>query len=466
MGDPRRRPAWRSSRAGHWSCTCRAGSPPTSATRCAPPGRSPGLDTRCCTTRCTCSTPTPSTPTRSASPSPIRCSATARRRSSAMAPSPRWSATTCCSCGSGRSASSASYLLARELGLRWIGAATAAAAFAYAPYRVTEAGHFQVISSGGLALGLFLLLRGYRRDSRKLVLAGWLVSAWQVSLGFTLGLQFTYLLARTRAARARALVVRAPDPGLSLGKSGAARRRRLPRVLWRDPCLPIGYAPAKRSSAAVRERSHHLSVGPARGARPADPTPAAGGDADRDRRARCRRRLSGAPYLKVANEYPTAKRTIKEVETYSSGPAALVRRLLGEPRLGRHHLGRARESAFEERGRVLPRWPRARARADRPDRRLDLHAPITPRPGARDPHLLDPRARPRLDRRRLSLPPAVRLRPGLERRARAGQDLHAGDAPLRAARRRGRATAGRDSGRLGRPDTPCARCPGSSAWCS
>jgi hypothetical protein len=30
------------------------------------------------------------------------------------------------------------------------------------------------------------------------------------------------------------------------------------------------------------------------------------------------------PYLKVANEYPTAKRTIKEVETYSSGPAALL----------------------------------------------------------------------------------------------------------------------------------------------
>ena len=111
-----------------------------------------------------------------------------------MAPSPRWFATTCCSCGSGRSASSASYLLARELGLRWIGAAVTAAAFAYADYRVTEAGHFQVISSGGLALGMFLLLRGYRRDSRKLVLAGWLVSAWQVSLGFTLGLQYTYLL--------------------------------------------------------------------------------------------------------------------------------------------------------------------------------------------------------------------------------------------------------------------------------
>ena len=51
-----------------------------------------------------------------------------------------------------------------------------------------------MISSGGIALALFLLLRGYRRGSRGLVLAGWLVSAWQISLGFTLGLQYSYLL--------------------------------------------------------------------------------------------------------------------------------------------------------------------------------------------------------------------------------------------------------------------------------
>jgi hypothetical protein len=30
------------------------------------------------------------------------------------------------------------------------------------------------------------------------------------------------------------------------------------------------------------------------------------------------------PYLKVSNDYPTAKRTIREVENYSSGPAALL----------------------------------------------------------------------------------------------------------------------------------------------
>jgi len=69
------------------------------------------------------------------------------------------------------------YLLARELGLRRLAASAAGVAFAYAPYRVTEAGHLHVISSGGIPLALFLLLRGYRRGSGGLVLAGWLVTA-------------------------------------------------------------------------------------------------------------------------------------------------------------------------------------------------------------------------------------------------------------------------------------------------
>ena len=79
-------------------------------------------------------------------------------------------------------------------GVALVAAGAAGIAFAYAPYRVTEAGHLHVISSGGIPLALFLLLRGYRRGSRGLVLAGWLVGAWQISLGFTLGMQFAYLL--------------------------------------------------------------------------------------------------------------------------------------------------------------------------------------------------------------------------------------------------------------------------------
>ncbi len=159
------------------------------------------------------------------------------------------------------------YLLARELGLRKLAAAAAAAAFAYAPYRVTEAGHFQVISSGGVALALFLLLRGYRRSSRGLLVAGWLVAAWQISLGFTLGLQFAYLMA-VLAVLAAFYWWRAGRPAL-------------PRALVLVTVLGVLLTGAVTAYEA-------------------------------------------RPYLKVAADYPTAKRTIKEVENYSSGPAAWV----------------------------------------------------------------------------------------------------------------------------------------------
>jgi hypothetical protein len=178
------------------------------------------------------------------------------------------------------------YLLARELGLGRLGSAAAGAAFAYAPYRVTEAGHLHVISSGGIPLALFLLLRGYRRSSRGLVLAGWLVSAWQVSLGFTLGLQYCYLLAvlallvvahwwfSRRDARAM------PSPA---GRERVVREHRplIARRLFAVTCIGIAILGA-------------VTVYQAR------------------------------PYLQVANDYPTAKRTIKEVEAYSAGPAALL----------------------------------------------------------------------------------------------------------------------------------------------
>lgn len=159
------------------------------------------------------------------------------------------------------------YLLGRELGLKRLGGTAAGIAFAYAPYRVTEAGHLHVISSGGIPLALFLLLRGYRRASRKLVLAGWLVSAWQVSLGFTLGLQYCYLIA-------------------ALGLLVAICR-------WRGWMQPI----PRRLLAVSLIGIVALGVVGA---------------------------YQSRPYLKVADDYPTAKRTIKEVENYSSHPAALL----------------------------------------------------------------------------------------------------------------------------------------------
>ncbi len=194
------------------------------------------------------------------------------------------------------------YLLARELGLGRIGGAAAGAAFAYAPYRVTEAGHLHVISSGGIPLALFLLLRGYRRSSRALVLAGWLVSAWQVSLGFTLGLQYCYLLA-------------------VLGL--------LVLAWWWRAGRP---APARRLIAVTCIGVAVLGVISIYQAR---------------------------PYLRVAHDYPTAKRTIKEVKNYSAGPAALFaassenRVWGGVTSTARDHVHSKNESVFFPGGLVL-----------------------------------------------------------------------------------------------------------------
>lgn len=87
------------------------------------------------------------------------------------------------------------YLLGRELGAPPFAAAVAGAAFAYAPWRLEQDGHLHVLSSGGIPLALFLLLRGYRGRRPALVGAGWAVATWQFSLGFTLGLPLAYLLA-------------------------------------------------------------------------------------------------------------------------------------------------------------------------------------------------------------------------------------------------------------------------------
>jgi hypothetical protein len=86
------------------------------------------------------------------------------------------------------------YLLARELGAGDWGGAAAGAAFAYAPWKLGQNGHLHVLSSGGIPLALALLLRGYRRGSARSIVGGWLVAAWQMTLGFNLGLQFAYLL--------------------------------------------------------------------------------------------------------------------------------------------------------------------------------------------------------------------------------------------------------------------------------
>jgi hypothetical protein len=112
------------------------------------------------------------------------------------------------------------YLLARELGAGRLGGLAAGVAFAYTPWRLGQTGHLHVISTGGVPLTLFLLTRGYRRGSARLVLAGWLVAGWQVTLGFTIGLQLLYLLVPV-AAIGIAIWLRAHRPPLDTRVLGA-----------------------------------------------------------------------------------------------------------------------------------------------------------------------------------------------------------------------------------------------------
>ncbi|MFI6228781.1 hypothetical protein ACIBCR_15875 [Micromonospora echinospora] len=97
------------------------------------------------------------------------------------------------------------YALARQLGAGRAGSAVAGAAFAYAPWKLAQAGHLHVLSVGGIALSLAMLARGhgwslrhgYRPERVRpgWAAAGWLVAAWQISLGFGIGLPFAYVLA-------------------------------------------------------------------------------------------------------------------------------------------------------------------------------------------------------------------------------------------------------------------------------
>lgn len=97
------------------------------------------------------------------------------------------------------------YALARQVGAGRIGAAVAGVTYTYAPWLLAQAGHLHVVSNGGIPLALAMLARGhgwslrhgYRPEKRRVrwVYAGWLVAAWQLSLGFGIGLPFAYVLA-------------------------------------------------------------------------------------------------------------------------------------------------------------------------------------------------------------------------------------------------------------------------------
>ncbi|MEV0427695.1 hypothetical protein [Micromonospora sp. NPDC050495] len=168
------------------------------------------------------------------------------------------------------------YALARQLGSGRIGAAVVGAAYTYAPWLLAQAGHLHIVSNGGIPLALAMLARGhgwslrygYRPARRRpgWAFAGWLVAAWQLSLGFGIGLPFAYLLA-----------------GIALVSAGIWFAR---RWLVRRVKRPFG---RRLFLADVLGALLFAAVGA----------------------------LLAIPYFKVAELHPNAARTLGDIGTYS-----------------------------------------------------------------------------------------------------------------------------------------------------
>jgi hypothetical protein len=93
------------------------------------------------------------------------------------------------------------YLLARQLGSNWQGAALAGVVLAWAPWKLTHVAHLNVLSVGGIAFALWAIARGFGYSLRwreqpqpRWAFAGWVIAAWQISIGFAIGITFFYVM--------------------------------------------------------------------------------------------------------------------------------------------------------------------------------------------------------------------------------------------------------------------------------
>ncbi|MFI5936135.1 hypothetical protein [Actinoplanes sp. NPDC051494] len=110
------------------------------------------------------------------------------------------------------------YALVRQLGAGRTAALVGAVAFAYAPWRLAQEGHLDILSAGGIPLALAMLARGhgwslrggFRSAQRRTgwAVAGWAVATWQLTLGFSLGLPFAYALGLIIVVVAAAVLIR------------------------------------------------------------------------------------------------------------------------------------------------------------------------------------------------------------------------------------------------------------------
>lgn len=173
------------------------------------------------------------------------------------------------------------YALVRQLGAGRLGGLVAGLAFGFAPWRLAQAEHLHVISTGGIALALAMLARGhgwslrhgYRPERARpgWIIAGWLVAGWQVTLGFGIGLPFVYALLLIAVGVAAGWLVR--------------------RVM-RRPRQPV--APVVAAHVAGGTLFTVVAV------------------------------LMALPYLIVLQQHPHARRAFEEVAFFSPPPVGLV----------------------------------------------------------------------------------------------------------------------------------------------
>jgi hypothetical protein len=96
------------------------------------------------------------------------------------------------------------YALVRQLGARIPAAVLAAVVVTWAPWRLAQLSHFQVLCTGGALIAVAALVRGHGLSltggyQKQLVRPGWIVfgwaaAAWQIAVGWTVGLPMLYLL--------------------------------------------------------------------------------------------------------------------------------------------------------------------------------------------------------------------------------------------------------------------------------
>lgn len=156
-------------------------------------------------------------------------------------------------------ASLGGYVLARQLGAHPVGATVAAAAIAYAPWRAGQLENLHVLAAGPILIALAMLARGHgftmsgrRTPPRPLwALLGWLVAAWQLTVGIEVNLPLLTVLA---LAAALTLLV-----GPLRWLAGRRRRRRAQRRRVADPYADEdATGPQDQQAPAVRTRRRVL----------------------------------------------------------------------------------------------------------------------------------------------------------------------------------------------------------------